>query len=519
MTARRSIGYIAIVITFLTVIQKFFGFFREIVLAYFYGTSFVVDYISMASSTTEICMGFITAISLMFTPLYAKYREQEDADSALGFLNQILTLILILGCGLGLVVVVFSDPILTVVAPGFSSASRLETAVLLRYTALALIVSTLQATLVFFLNYHGAYLRGTIVGMLFSPTQMVLIAISGIRGETVILAWSLLLPQIICLLFGAIFSFPYGFRYRFTLRPFAHLSALFSMLLPTFVSSAISYINITIDKIFGSYLPEGSLAALQYAFNIRSLLVTIFTVSFGTVLFPLLSKSIAQNDRIQTGTLIQQGLRWITIFFLPITVAVYLLATPILQLLYGGGAFGTQSITLTSGALVCYGVGLWAVAIREFLTRVHYALGTTKQLMFTCSVTILVNICGNFLLVDRFQASGLALATSISILATVPPIYWTVKRKIPSLSTRAIIRLIIGCTGSSCCMGAVVFLLWNGPFSTIGRSKGSILLALAVTAALGSTLYFLILGYMKVPEVLKLKAYIWKRLRLCRNES
>lgn len=512
MFSKKSLGFISILITLLTIFQKLFGFFREITLAYFYGTSSVVDYISMASSTTEICMGFITAISLMFTPLYAKYGEQEDADSALGFLNQTLTLILLLGGALGLVVVVFSGPILSVVAPGFSDQASYETAVLLRYTALALIVSTLQATLVFFLNYHGAYLRGTMVGMLFSPVQMMMIAISGIRGEPDILAWSLVVPQIACFLLGVIFVLPYGFRYRFTLRPVSHLSALFSLLVPTFVSNAIRYINIAIDKIFGSYLSEGSLAALQYSFNIRALLVTIFTVSFGTVLFPVLSRSVAQNNLTQTGMLTQQGIRWITILFLPITVAVCLLATPILQLLYGGGAFGSESIAMTSGTLVCYSIGLWAVAIREFLTQVHYALGSAKQLMLTCSVTILVNICGNFLLVDRFQASGLALATSISILATILPIYWTVKRKIHSLSTRGIIRLAVCCSWASCCMGAVVFLLWHGPFSDIGGAKGPLLLALSVTAGIGSAIYFLLLGCMKVPEVLEVKARILAKI-------
>lgn len=512
MSAPKSMGYIAIVITILTVVQKFFGFFREIVLSYFYGTSPIVDYISMAGSATEVCMGFITAISLMFTPLYAKYREQENADSALGFLNQALTLILLLGSALGLFVTAFSGPILSVVAPGFSSAASLATGELMRYTVLGQIASALQSTLVFFLNYHGAYLRGTLVGMAFSPVQMAMIAMGGICGEEIFLAWSLFFPQMLCLLLGVLFSLPFGFRFRFAFRPTDHLSALFTLLIPTFIANAISYINITIDKIFGSYLTEGSLAALQYAFNLRALLVTIFTVAFSTMLFPILSKAVAKNDLMQAGKVTEQGIRWITIFFFPITVAFCLLATPILQLLYGGGEFGAESISLTSGTLVCYSIGLWGVAIREYLTRVHYALGTTKQLMFTWIVTILVNVGGNFLLVERYQASGLALATSISILATVPAIYWTVKRQIPSLSTRGISRLVIGCALASCCMGGVVFWLWRHPFSTIGTDKGTLLAALLFTALIGSLFYFFLLACMKVPEMLEVKSQILDRL-------
>lgn len=60
----------ALIITIIALGAKFIGFTREIVLAYFYGTSYVVDAYLMAIAIPGIVFGWITSLSVSYTPIY-----------------------------------------------------------------------------------------------------------------------------------------------------------------------------------------------------------------------------------------------------------------------------------------------------------------------------------------------------------------------------------------------------------------------------------------------------------------
>lgn len=500
MSISKCLGISAVVVTAMTVMQKFFGLLKEMVLAYFYGTSAIVDALSMASSTTEICMGFVTAISIVFLPIYSKVCKEEDDQSGVRFINQSLTLTLILGGCLGLLMISFAQPILAIVAPGFSEENRLVVSHFLVYAGMAIIMLSMQATLNHFLNYHGAYILTALSGLIVSPMQMVAIIFSVFWGENWLVLF-FMLPQFLSLVFTWVAARRYGFRFSLSLRPLDRCKKVLFLLAPIFLSSSIQYINTAIDKIFASYLTQGSVAALQYGFTLRTMFIAVFAAAFSSMVFPMLSKAVAQQNHEQIGSTIQLGINYISILFVPLTAAICLLARPMIQLLYGGGAFDATSMQMTTGTTICYCLGLCAVAAREFLSQVYYAMEQTRQLVITRLVTIAVNVAGNFLLIRWFQASGLALATSLSVACTVPAMYFPLRRSMHNLPTRHMAVTFFKCVLSSLCMSVVVYLCRETVFPVFGDGKLGLLVSLLIAAAIGSGLYFIVLYWLHVSEI------------------
>ena len=85
---------------------------------------------------------------------------------------------------------------------------------------------------------------------------------------------------------------------------------------------------------------------------------------------------------------------------------------------FSKGAFDSIATYMTVGALSYYAIGLVGTAAKFFLSRVFYSLQDTKTPMINSFIALGINIVLNFALINFMQHRGLALATSISAIAT-----------------------------------------------------------------------------------------------------
>ena len=70
--------------------------------------------------------------------------------------------------------------------------------------------------------------------------------------------------------------------------------------------------------------------------------------------------------------------------------------------------------------LIAFLIGLFCLAMNKVLLNMYYALHNTRIPAWVTFACIVVNVVLNFLLIDTFHATGLALATTISaILQTI----------------------------------------------------------------------------------------------------
>jgi putative peptidoglycan lipid II flippase len=113
-----------------------------------------------------------------------------------------------------------------------------------------------------------------------------------------------------------------------------------------------------------------------------------------------------QNRAIEFGLL----------FSLPSTVALWILAEPMIRVLFEHGKFGADDTLRAAGALAAYSIGLPAFMLVKALTPGFFAREDTRTPLYTAIVSIVVNVALNavFVLATPLGAIGIALSSSIS---------------------------------------------------------------------------------------------------------
>ena len=105
----------------------------------------------------------------------------------------------------------------------------------------------------------------------------------------------------------------------------------------------------------------------------------------------------------------------LTLFIaLPSTAGLIGLSYPLIEVIFGRGAFGDDAVQATSLALVGFAVGLPAFSCVRPMLSAFYALEDTVTPVKIAVISLVLNIALGILLMQFLQHLGLALAASIS---------------------------------------------------------------------------------------------------------
>jgi putative peptidoglycan lipid II flippase len=167
-------------------------------------------------------------------------------------------------------------------------------------------------------------------------------------------------------------------------------------------------------------LPDGSVAWLYYSDRLTELPLGVFAIAIATVILPTLS---ALNTRAESEEF-SQTLAWaarnVLLIAVPATVALWLLAEPILASLFQYGAFTDRDVTMAAASLRAYTLGLGGFMLIKVLAPGYYArqdMKTPVKIGIIAMVSNMVlNVVFVFPLMWYYEMGhvGLALATSAS---------------------------------------------------------------------------------------------------------
>jgi putative peptidoglycan lipid II flippase len=160
-----------------------------------------------------------------------------------------------------------------------------------------------------------------------------------------------------------------------------------------------------------SRLVVGSVTALSYGWWIQQVPETLIGTAIATALLPTLAEHIAEDDRVAFRDTIQRSLRVMVALSLPIGVILSLGSLPLIQTAFG---FSLESSQMILWATQGYLVGLLGHSVVEVGVRSFYADQNARIPMMTSGLGLLVYIGLAVALMGPLQASGIALANSIS---------------------------------------------------------------------------------------------------------
>ena len=265
------------------------------------------------------------------------------------------------------------------------------------------------------------------------------------------------------------------------------------LMLPAIFGAAVYQINMVINTLLASLLPEGSVSYLYYADRLVQFPLGIFAIATATAVLPSLSKLVAQKDFDGLRETFSHAMNFVFFITMPAMVGLMVLREPIVHLLFKRGAFDAATVRLTAAALLYYCLGLWAFSAVRIVVSMFYALQDTKTPVKMAVVSIGVNIVMGVVLMGPLKHGGLALATSLASMVNLMLLVWALRRKIGMLGWRdimvsagrsAVMALLMGVAvwGSA----AVIIPRGDYTFQLLLGVTGSVAVGVAVYACLGA---------------------------------
>ena len=143
----------------LTLGMKILGFLREVFMAGFFGTSYIVDAYVMASVIPGIIFaGIFTSVGASYMPIFSKIVEDRGIDEGNRFTSEAITLASFIALIAAAVGTVFAQPVVSIFARGFVGETAELTVFYLRITFSYLICSAATGLRESYLQYKGTFL-------------------------------------------------------------------------------------------------------------------------------------------------------------------------------------------------------------------------------------------------------------------------------------------------------------------------------------------------------------------------
>ncbi|WP_088007062.1 murein biosynthesis integral membrane protein MurJ [Indiicoccus explosivorum] len=489
---------IAFLLMALTVTSKIFGFSRDIVLSYFYGTSSVSDAYLIAMTIPVTIFSFIgIAITTSYVPVYIQILKEKSNNEANQYTSNLINILMLLSLFITISVLIFAEPIVLLFAFGFEEET-LSIAVL--FTKIC-IVSIFLFTPVYvfnaFLQAKNKFYSSVLVGIPLNLISIVAIYLS----STVNL---LLLPIGSVIAIGSQLLFLYPtikknkFKYKFVLNlRDKYLSKVVYLSIPVILGTSLNQINMLVDRTLASQIVVGGISALTYANKLNLFIQGIFVMSLVTVLYPSISRMVSEGRINDLKDSLKEYIVIMCILILPISVATMVFSEEIITILFGRGAFDIKAIELTETALFFYAIGIASFGLRELLSRVFYSFQDTKSPMINASIGIILNVILNIILSKFLGIGGLALATSISGIVTTSLMFISLRKKIGSFMIKDILWTSLKVIISSCFAVGISRLLFE---SLIVKLDFNLAVSLTLALFVGILIYLVTIFLFRIKE-------------------
>ena len=448
-----------------TLLSRLVGFIRDIVLSAVLGSGGVADAFFVAFKLPNFFRRLFAegAFSAAFVPLFARELQAHGRDQALAFARQAHAALLLVLLPFTVLLILAMPGVMTLLAPGMRDEPTFAMAVEFgRITFPYLLFISLTSLYGGVLNSIDRFahvaatpilLNLALIGALLGLTPLlpnggyaasIGVAIAGI------LQWLWLL--IACARDGVGMKLV---RPRWTER----VARLVKLATPVAIGGGVQQISTMLDVVWASLLPVGTISAIYYADRIAQLPLGVVGIAIGTALLPLLARQLragqAQSAMANQNRAIEFGL----LLSLPAAVALWLLADPIIRMLFERGRFGPDDTWRSAGALAAFAVGLPAFVLVKALTPGFFAREDTRTPLYIATAAIGVNVALNiaFLYGTTLAQVGIALASSLSgwlnaaLLATVlhRRDHWVPDERLVSRSIRMV--------GAALAMGAALW--------------------------------------------------------------
>ncbi|PWW41701.1 putative peptidoglycan lipid II flippase [Idiomarina loihiensis] len=186
------------------------------------------------------------------------------------------------------------------------------------------------------------------------------------------------------------------------------------LMLPAIFGVSVSQINLLLDTLIASFLMTGSISWLYYSDRLLEFPLGLFGIAIATVILPALSSRHVDKSTENFSATLDWGIRMVLLLGVPAMAGLFVLAEPMLMVLFMHGAFSPDDARMASYSLMAYSTGLLSFMMVKVLATGFYSRQDTKRPVKYGIIAMVANMVFNIALAIPFSYVGLALATAAS---------------------------------------------------------------------------------------------------------
>jgi putative peptidoglycan lipid II flippase len=444
--------------------SRILGLVRETILSHLFGPGVAVDAFNLAIIVPRSLYDLLIGghVNSALVPVLSAYAARDDRRDLWDLVNALMTLAVITLSALILMVELFAPHIIR----AFPSSEEATPEViaratdLLRVTAPALLFLSLFAVLSGLLYALRRFTWPAFASTVFNGTiVLVTLVFAGQMGITAAaLGW--LIGAVVQLLLQT----P-GLRdahLRFKLHGILHhpgVRRIGWLYLPVMASLSL---DVLINRPFSYDLAlrtgEGSISYMAWATTLLQFPQGLVAIAISVAILPTLSRQAAittQHTLDDFKTTLGQGLRLAIVLIIPAAVGLFVLAEPVVSLIFEHGKFTAVDTDITALALRLYLIGLPFAAIDLLLVFAFYARQNTITPAVIGLISLIAYMVVAVYLLPWYSFFALMIADSVKHLVHTGVSAWLLGRGIEGYGNQRLIRTIARTSFAAACMGLI----------------------------------------------------------------
>ncbi len=447
-----------------TVLSRILGYIRDMIQAFFLGTSGSMDAFTIAYIIPNLLRRLTGegAMTAAFIPVFTQLKKEKTREEIWRFANAFffdLTLVMALLTVLG---VVFSPFLVKILAYGFKDVQgKWElTIVLTRVMFPYIFLISLAALAMAILNSFHKFFVPAFTPVLFNLAVISAAALFARKAEepAFVFAVGVVAGGCLQLVFQLPFLWQKGMRFK-PMLSFAHpaVRKVAKLMVPGIFGFGIYQVNFALSRMMASTLEEGSVSSLYFASRVEEITLGLFSIALSIALLPTFSDLAAQGDIPGMKRTLVFSLKLVFFITFPAAAGLLVLNRPIIQVLFERGVFDAQSTALTATCLLFFSLGLPFISGVKILAPPFYSLKDTKTPVVVAFFVMLIYIVLSLILMKPLRVGGIALALSVSSAFNFVVLFVLLEKKIGRIEKKEFFVSALKSLLSAALMGGAVW--------------------------------------------------------------
>lgn len=418
------------------------GMVAEMVMSAVFGVGVATDAYYAAFRIPQLLRELLAEGSLQnaFVPAFSEAQEKEGLEGAWRLASALLGVLLLVLGGTVLLFALGAPWLVRGMAEGFTDNPEkfALTVQLTRWMSPFLVGLSLAGFVSAMLNVRGRFFWPAMAQNAFNVA-----IIAAALGSARFAAWTGL-PAIVAVALATTLSgfvqlaltapalWREGFRFVPRLGGHPGLRRMLAYLGPAIIGISTVQFNLVVENQWASDYGDGPVTWLIKSFRLVQIPLAVVSGSVATTALARVSRHMARDERDEVGHELARALALNSALVVPCAVAFFVLAHPLVALLFERGAFNATDTLNTANMLQMYALAVFGICTHRLAVPLYYALGDPKTPMRLSIGAMVAKIPVILLLthVLGYGVEALPLSHAITVTGEVAFLAWGLRGRV-----------------------------------------------------------------------------------------